>query len=164
MRRWMAVLALTLLTAGCAGTAQDAPAAPQSPSVASSPAELSVGDAGKRYLEIVEPYNAALEELKVAGKAGESWTALRARVAKVARANEEHGKALRGVVWPEPVRAPMAALLAEIDAAQPHWVRAAQATSADGFAAAIRDAAAHSGTEAAGEVRAALGLPPYRAS
>lgn len=165
MRRWLAVLALALLAAGCADQpSEDRPLSQQSTSAASSPAELSVSEAGKRYLEIVAPYNSALEELKAAGKAGESWTALRTRAGKVAEANEQHGKALRAVAWPEPVRASMAALLAEIEAAQPHWARAAQAKSSDEFAAAVRDAAAHSGSKAAGEVRAALRLPPYSSS
>lgn len=162
MRRWLAVLALTLLTAGCAGTSEtDRPPSQQSSAAATTAGELSVADAAKRYLEIVAPYNSALEDLKAAGKAGESWPALRTRAGKVAQANEQHGKALREVNWPAQARAPMAALLTEIDAAQPHWVRASQAKSSDEFAAAVGDAAEHSGSKAAGEVRAALGLPAY---
>lgn len=161
MRRWAAVLALTLLTAGCGGTPEDRPFSQQTTPAASSPSELSVADAGKRYLEIVAPYNAALEELETAAQSGESWTALRNRAAKVAQANEQHGKALRDVNWPAQVRGPMAALLAEIDAAQPYWLRASQAKTADEFLTEVKAAASHGGTTPANEIRAALGLPGY---
>lgn len=163
MRRWIAVLALTLLTTGCAGTPEQRPAGQQTASAASTPTagELSVAEAGRRYLEIVAPYNIALEELESAAQGGESWTALRTRAAKVAQANEQHAQALRAVTWPAQARGPMAALLAETDAAQPHWLRAAQAKTADEFGAAVRSAVSHSGAKAAGEVRTALGLPPY---
>jgi hypothetical protein len=164
MRRWIVVLALTLLIAGCAGTSENAAAGQQAQSVAPSPAALSTAEAGKRYLEIVAPYNAALEELESAAQAGESWAKLRTRAAKVAQTNQEHGQALRAIVWPEPVRAPMAALLAQIDAAQAHWQRAAQAKTADEFATEVRAAAGYSGAQAASEVRAALGLPAYSES
>jgi len=169
VRRWTTTLALTVLLAGCGG--QSAPsAAPtaarptESTAATTTPATLSLADAKARYLEIVAPYNEALEALETAANGGKSWTAVRTLAGKVAQTNAAHAEALRAIAWPEPVREPMAALLAEADAAQRHWERAASAKGAEELAGAIRDAARRSGAKQAGKVREALGLPPYRES
>lgn len=189
VRRWTAALALTVLITGCGGTSESpsAPAAIEQTAQATeqtapatgqqtapaiertalaaptpTPIVLAPADAGKRYLEIVSPYNEALEALENAANAGRSWTEVRTLAAEVARANATQAEDLRATAWPEQARPPMAALLAEIDVAQRHWDRAAKATTAEELGRAIQDAAAHSGAEQAGEVRAALGLPPYR--
>lgn len=166
MRRWIAILALALLTMGCS-EARDRPPASAGQQTATeapspTPAALSLAQAKTRYLEIVTPYNTALEELEKAINAGKPWTTVRTLAGKVATANAEHAQALRATVWPDEVRAPMAALLAETDAAQRYWQLAAQAKTAQELNSAIRSAAQHSGSKQATEVRSKLGLPPYR--
>jgi hypothetical protein len=123
-----------------------------------------VAQAKTRYLEIVTPYNTALEELENAFNAGKPWTTVRTLAGKVATASAEHARALRATVWPDEVRQPMAALLAETDAAQRYWLLAAQAKTAQELTSAIRSAAKHSGSKQAAEIRSKLGLPPYRES
>ncbi|MDO3705042.1 hypothetical protein Q3W71_25575 [Micromonospora sp. C28SCA-DRY-2] len=167
MRRWTAALALTVLLAGCGGDqtgAQTRQPAWQGGASAgpTTPAALTPEQAKRRYLAIVEPYNTALEKLETAANAGKPWRTVRELAAEVLRANEAHAAALRETTWPAPARAPMAALLAENDIALRHWRRASKAADAEALLREIRAAAAHSGAEEAGTVRAALGLPAYR--
>lgn len=170
MRRWTAVLALTVMLAGCGGGDQTETPARQpawqggASAGPSSPAALSPEEAKSRYLAIVEPYNTALEKLETAANAGKPWRTVRKMAAEVARTNAAHAAALRETAWPEQARAPMAALLKENDVALRHWRRAGEAADAAALMREIRAAAAHSGAEEAGKVRAALGLPPYRES
>ena len=167
MRRSIAILALILLVAGC-GVRQDEPAWVDSPIASAAPAPtpsaLTVAEAGRRYLEIVAPYNKALEELETAANDGRSWTTVRALAARVAETNKSHGLALRSTAWPEEVRTAMADLVAEIDTAQRYWESAARAKTVDELAGAIRSASRHTGAEPAGQVRAGLGLPAYSES
>lgn len=167
MRRLtIAILAVTMLVAGC-GVGQDKPIWVQTPTSAipaPTPSALTVAEAGRRYLEIVAPYNEALEALETAANTGKSWTTVRSLAAEVAETNKSHGRALRGTVWPEEVRTAMDALLTEIDTAQRYWERAAGAKTVDELASAIQSASRHSGAEAAGQVRVALGLPAYSES
>jgi hypothetical protein len=167
VRRWIAVLALTLLAAGCreapdrsATTAAEARTA--APTAKPTPAALTLPQAKARYLEIVTPYNTALEKLETAANGGKSWTTVRTLAGKVATANAEHAQALRATAWPDEVRKPMAALLAETDTAQGYWQRAARAKNAEELMSAIRSAAKHSGSKPATEIRSKLGLPAYR--
>ncbi|MGN9777359.1 hypothetical protein ACTMS0_16570 [Micromonospora sp. H33] len=168
MPRWRAVLALTVLLAGCGGGEPGRPpaAAPAwqtaAPTTPAAPTALTPAEAKSRYLEIVTPYNRALEELEDAVNSGKPWRTVRTLAAEVARTNAAHAAELREVVWPAKVRAPLAALLAENDIALRHWRRAGEAADADALMREIRTAAAHSGAEEAGRVRAALGLPAYR--
>ena len=167
MRHLMTLLVLALLASGCDGESLDATATASGPSPATSsapdatPAALSVAEAGPRYLEIVKPYNTALEKFEDAAHAGKPWRDLRPLAGEVAAANAAHAKALREVRWPAEAEAPMAALLTEIDLAQREWERAANAKTADELAQAVRSAVAHSGAKRAGEIRTLLGLPPY---
>lgn len=166
-RTFAAFVALPLLATGC-GERQETPPAPAiketAASTPSAPAALTLAQAKDRYLAIVTPYNTALEELETAANAGKPWTTVRTLAGKVATANAEHAAALRATAWPDEVREPMAALLAETDAAQREWQRAAQAETVEELGAAIRSATAHSGTKPATEIRSKLGLPPYRES
>lgn len=169
MRRSITVLALALVVAGCGGTPEDpaaagTPAQTASAAPAPTPSALTVAEAGPRYLEIVAPYNKALEEMETAANSGKSWTTVRALAAKVAEANETHARALRATVWPDVVRTSMAALLAETDIAQRYWESAGRAKNVDELARALRAAGRHSGAKPAGEIRAKLGLPAYSES
>lgn len=168
MRRWTAALAMTVLLAGCGGGEQTETLAQQpawqggASAGPTTPAALTPEEAKRRYLAIVEPYNTALEKLETAANAGKPWRTVRKLAAEVARTNAEHAVALRETTWPAKARAPMAALLAENDIALRHWRRAGEAADAEALMREIRAAAAHSGAEEAGKVRAALGLPAYR--
>jgi hypothetical protein len=169
VRRLVTVMVLALLAGGCEGagpggssTWVTSPAPPTtSPTSSAGSTPLTVAQAGSRYLEIVRPYNTALEKFEDAAHAGTPWKNLRPLAGRVAQANAAHAKALRQTSWPAAVRAPMAALLTEIDLAQRSWQRAAQAKTADELARAVRAAAAHSGSKPAGQIRTLLGLPPY---
>lgn len=169
MRRVIAALALVLLSAGCANTEQDASTPPAvghtvSPAPTPTPTTIDVAQARTRYLEIVAPYNDALEEFESAANAGKSWTSLRTLAGKVAETNAAHAQHLRATAWPPQVHTPMAALLKETDAAQRYWERAARAKTIEELAQAVRAASKHSGAKPAGQVRSALGLPPYSES
>ncbi|MCO1597644.1 hypothetical protein M8C17_21055 [Micromonospora sp. RHAY321] len=165
MRRWTAVLTLTVLLAGCGTGEQVDPQAPApvwQSAAPTTPAALTAAEAKSRYLAIVAPYNTALEELEDAVNAGKPWRTVRTLAADVARTNAAHAVGLSETVWPAAVLAPMGALLKENDVALRHWRRAGEAADADALMREIRAAAARSGAKEAGRVRAALGLPGYR--
>ncbi|MEO3744004.1 hypothetical protein [Plantactinospora sp. B5E13] len=165
-------LAVALLVAGCGGDGTPAgpswvaaaPSATPESGPTSAPVALSLGRARARYLEIVRPYNTALEAFESAAQAGRAWTALRPLAAKVAAANRTHGRALRDTTWPARVREPVTALLRETDAAQREWERAARAETAAELLDAVNAAIRHSGAKQAGAVRSALGLAAYTES
>ena len=168
MRRLIAILALTMLAAGCGGQedppASSASATPPVSTVSPTPTALTLAQAKTRYLEIVAPYNTVLEEFESAAQANKPWRSLLPLAAKVASENKAHARALRATEWPAQVRVPMAALLKETDAAQPYWERAARAKTADELAEAVLAAVKHNGSKPAGQVRSELGLPPYAES
>jgi hypothetical protein len=122
---------------------------------------LSRAAAAKRYLEIVRPYNVALERLEQAFNAGAPLVRLRALVDAVARSNAAHLRQLRATAWPSVVRAPMKQLLAESAAAQPYWHQAAEASTREELARSRVEAARHNGTGPANKIRHALGLDDY---
>lgn len=169
MRRLLAVLIIALFASGCgtgrggAGAWVTAPASPLT-SPTPSPSTLTVAQAGSRYLQIVAPYNAALQKFQDAAHANEPWRDLRPLAGEVAQANAAQAQALRQTSWPTGIATPMAALLTQIDLAQGDWQRAANAKTSDELAQAVRAAAAHSGSQPAGQIRTALGLPPYSKS
>jgi hypothetical protein len=167
MRRLVTVLVLTLLTGGCGGAGSGDSStwvtSPAPPTTSPTPGAvaLTLAQAGPRYLQIVKPYNTALERFEDAAQANTPWRSLRPLAAKVAQANAAHAKALRETRWPIGVRAPMAKLLAETDLAQRDWERAAAAKTADDLAQAVRSAVRHNGSKPAGQIRTLLGLPAY---
>jgi hypothetical protein len=166
MRRLLAA-AVTVALVGIAGCSSQpevtsAPAMrPAAPPTTVKPKALSRAAAAKRYLEIVRPYNVALERLEQAFNAGEPIVRLRPLADGVARSNAAHTRQLRATVWPSVVRAPMKRLLTESAAAQPHWREAARAGTRAELARSVTAAARHNGTAAANEIRRALGLDAY---
>lgn len=168
VRQWTTVLVLALLLTGCGERSETLTQSPAwqsaAPAAPTSPTTLTAAEAKARYLEIVEPYNTALEKLEDGANAGKSWQTVRALAGEVAQTNAAHAMELRGTAWPEKARAPMAALLEETDAAQRHWQRAARAAGTEELMREIRSASARSGAKEATRVRAALGLPAYRES
>jgi len=166
MRQLLATVATALLVtlAACSSQPQttSAPAvSPVAPPTTVKPKALSRAAAAKRYLEIVRPYNLALERLEQAFNAGEPVVRLRALADAVARSNAAHMRQLRATVWPLVVRAPMKELLTESAAAQSHWRQAADAGTREELARSVVAAARHNGTDPANKIRRALGLDDY---
>jgi hypothetical protein len=122
---------------------------------------LTRAAAAKRYLEIVRPYNVALERLEQAFNAGAPLVRLRALADAVARMNAAHMRQLHATVWPSAARAPMRQLLTESAAAQPYWRQAAEASTREELARSLVEAARHDGTDPANKIRRALGLDDY---
>jgi hypothetical protein len=165
-----AASAALVAVAGCSSPSQTALTPTVSPAstvravpppTTMKPRALSRAAAAKRYLEIVRPYNLALERLEQAFNAGAPLVELRALADAVARSNAAHMRQLRATVWPSAVRAPMRQLLAESAAAQPYWRRAAEASTREGLARSLVEAADHNGTSSANKIRRALGLDDY---
>lgn len=166
MRQLLAAAAAAVLVAiaGCSSQTQTPPAPAASavaPPTTVKLKALSRAAAAKRYLEIVRPYNVALERLERAFNAGEPLVRLRALADAVARSNAAHMRQLRATVWPSVVRAPMKQLLVESAAAQPHWRQAVEAGTREELARSVLAAARHDGTDAANKIRRALGLDDY---
>jgi hypothetical protein len=166
MRQLLAavVMAVLVAVASCSSQPQMASAPAGSPVVPPTtvkPKALSRAAAAKRYLEIVRPYNLALERLEQAFNAGEPVVRLRTLADAVARANAAHMRRLRATVWPSAVRAPMKELLVESAAAQPYWLQAAEASTREELARSLVGAARHNGTSSANKIRRALGLDDY---
>jgi hypothetical protein len=99
-----------------------------------------------------------LERLEQAYNAGEPVSRLRALAGAVGRSNAAHVRRLRATLWPSVVRLPMKRLLAESAAAQPYWRQAAKATTREELALSVVAAGRHNGTDAANQIRRALGL------
>ncbi|MBC6467498.1 hypothetical protein [Actinomadura alba] len=137
--------------------ASAAPSAPQA-----APAALTKAQAARRYLRIVEPYNAALERFETAAHANRPWTDLRLSAARIVKANTTQIQALRGTHWPTETRVHVRALIAVSLQAGRYWNATAKATSPAQFQTAALKAAKLSGKREATALRKALGLPPYR--
>jgi len=125
------------------------------------PQPLSRAQAAKRYLAIVKPYNVALERLEQAFNAGRPLDALRMLSRAVATANDTQMNKLRATLWPTAVRQPMRTLLAESAVAQRYWLQAVEAGTRDELAGSLVTASRHDGSDAAGQIRRALGLGAY---
>jgi hypothetical protein len=166
-----ALLGITLraATGGSTGTLEQPAASPAPPSSTAAtpsstvarPQALSRAQAAKRYLAIVKPYNVALERLEQAFNAGRPLGDLRTLSHAVANANDTQMDQLRATLWPTAVRQPMRSLLAESAAAQPYWLQAAEAGTRDELARALVTASRHDGSDAASQLRRALGLGAY---
>jgi hypothetical protein len=165
-----ALLGITLLAAaGCSPETVEqtavSPAVPPTtvapPSTAARPQALSRAQAAKRYLAIVKPYNVALERLEQAFNAGRPLDALRALSRAVATANDTQMDELRATLWPTALRQPMRRLVAESAVAQRYWLQATTAGTRDELARSLVTASRHDGSDAANQIRRALGLGAY---
>ena len=158
--------------AGCSSATTATTAATGTPVVGSTPttsaaatpptpAPLSKPDAARRYLDIVRPYNVALEALETAINSGQPVATLRARADELAAANDTQIKQLQATVWPIEVRAPMAELIAESGKAQPLFLKAAQAKTRSQVVQAVVDFGKHQGKAPAKAIRELLELAKY---
>ena len=177
MRRLITTSLVLLLASGCASTADSAaePAAPAprtsapasaSPSetvgtAPSEPARLGGEEAAVRYLEIVRPYNEALEALETAINTGQPVEAQQEQAAATLTELRAEIKALRGERWPAKVE-PHARSLADAgEQAVPSWEAAVAAATAEDMVAAVLAALEHDDQAAADAIRRLLALDQY---
>jgi hypothetical protein len=150
-------------TAAGTSEATPPPAATQAtPSATkSTPAVLSVDEAAERYLDIVRPYNEALEKLEQAINGGEPLATQTAVAADVAAELENEIAHLRSTAWPTEIRIPVDDLVAVSEKALEQWQQAADAQTPDDLIDAALAAAEFDGTDAATTIREHLGIDPY---
>lgn len=172
MRLIFGTVVALLALAGCspATTSGLATASTPTPTLTSTPtaattttttAPLSKADAARRYLDIVAPYNVALERLEQAINSAQPVASLRTCARDLAAANKTQIAQLRATTWPVKVRAPMHELIAESGKAQPFLLQAAHAQTTDQVIQAVLDAMEHDGTAAATTIRELLELDKY---
>jgi hypothetical protein len=165
-RTWItafATAAATALLAGC-GTEPTDPGSFTAPSGAnpSGLEELSLEDAADRYLEIVQPYNEALEAFEAAFNSGDQDLAtLTGMAGDTAAALETEIGQLQETAWPEEVQSHVDDLVAASEQALPLWQEAAAAESVEALLDSVQAAAEHDGNDAGDAIREALGLQPY---
>jgi hypothetical protein len=128
----------------------------------SSPAPLHCPEQARaRYLRIVEPCNRSLERLEKAFNTGKPVSDLRELAARVEDSNATQIRALRTTRWPANLRAPIGDLIAESNAAQQYWRRAAAAGTRQELGEVVVAAGRHDGSEPAATIRKRLGLGSY---
>lgn len=175
MRTILAVLSLALL-AGCASPTQT-PAAPTNPATATptatpTPTEVTREEAGKRYLVIVAPINAARGRFEKKCGVDDRYVAeggsttkqesqimrnLRACADDSARAGRAFAAALRRETWPAEARADVEKLARLTEAQAYAWEQIAQTQNQEAYIQAWNRMPPNDGS--AGLVRARLGLP-----
>lgn len=173
MRPVLMIVATAALLAACTPSAeQDAARPPASvPSSASPPTSssqpttttrpaLSKAQAARRYLQIVKPYNVALETLEKAANAGQPMSRLRQLAETARKATTTEMRALRATRWPSVVRAAARELATEIDASLADWRRASRAQTLEDLIKAVSAATDH-GSAAARTIRQRLQLDKY---
>lgn len=173
MRHLIITSLVLLLASGCAGVADGAPepAAPtprtSTPTAApasappSEPARLGAEEAAVRYLEIVRPYNEALEALEAAINTGQPVDVQREQATATLTALRSEVKALRGARWPAKVE-PHALSLADAgEQAVPSWEAATAAATPEDMVTAVLAALEHDDQAAADSIRQLLSLDQY---
>ena len=143
-------------SAGATTTVDETPTAEPS-----TPVTLSQEEAATRYLDIVRPYNEALEDLEQSVNGGESLDTVTALAEAVADANAGHIEELADTAWPVEVQPAVDDLVAESSAAQDYWEQAAEADTYDDFIDAVLEAGEHDGVAAAQAIREELKLDEY---
>jgi hypothetical protein len=132
--------------------------APASPS---APPEPSVEDAAQAYLEIVRPYNEALEGWENAINGGQPLENVTAAAAQAATALDAEAAALRDTPWPAQVASHAEQLAAASEQAATVWREMAAAESFDGVQAALDSLQAIDDNTPATAIRELLQLDRY---
>lgn len=179
MRLLVTTSLLLLLVSGCASVDDRAPgSAPVAPSASGSataaptpsptadpsPSEaprLTVEEAAARYLDVVQPYNEALESLETAINTGQPVDVQQKQAESTVAALREEIDALRGTRWPDDVEPHALRLAAAGEEAVPSWEAAAAATTGDDMVAAVLAAMEHDDQAAADAIRELLVLDRY---
>jgi hypothetical protein len=182
MRRLITTSLVLLLASGCASTVDDEPgpaaptaraAAPATPAPPTSgpavapssepaePARLGTEEAAVRYLEIVRPYNEAIEALETAINTGQPVDVQQEQAAATLAALRTELEGLRAARWPAEVE-PHALSLADAgERAVPSWEAATAATTPEGMVDAVLAALEHDDQPAADAIRRLLSLDQY---
>lgn len=156
------LITAALLLAGCSTPpAAVTTAPPTTTTTTTTPPPLSKPDAARRYLEIVKPYNVALEALEQSINSGQPIGTLRGGATALGKVAEEEIRQLEATRWPAEVSAPMAELIAESRKQLPFWQQAAQAQNRDQVIKAVRDSMKHNGKAPAKQIREVLELAKY---
>ncbi|MEU4364022.1 hypothetical protein [Promicromonospora sp. NPDC023987] len=180
MHRLITTSLALLLVSGCASTVAGAPepaaSTPQTtePSSASTPRtpepaatapseapRLGAEEAAVGYLEIVRPYNEALEALETAINTGQPVDVQQEQAVATLTALRAEIKELRDVRWPAKVEPHALALADAGDQAVPSWEAAAAATTSDSMVTAVLAALEHDDQAAADAIRRLLALDQY---
>lgn len=122
---------------------------------------LSRDQAAKRYLEIVRPYNVALEALEKAVNTRKPLARQKALAADVAEELEIEVKRLRATAWPTKVQRHVDDLVTTSEKALKHWRRAARAQTPRKLFQAVVAAGEFDGNGAADKIRKLLDLDSY---
>lgn len=161
-------LGTVLLLAGCADSSTEEspePAAPSSPVASESPepvseptptpTEVSIEDAGARYLELVEPVNALVTPWNQSWEASD-WQGLKVQAAPYADALRTFADGLRSSEWPPEAQPAVDTLVSELAAEIVVFLQVSVAEGDDAIATAVSQMPAPSGT--AQQLRIILGL------
>lgn len=165
--RIIATLAAVTVVAGCGGGGDPGtlvpppPTAPTGGGSPTAPPALSESEAATRYLDIVRPYNEALERFELAINGGEELATLTGMASDTADALETEIGQLRETSWPDAVSADVDALATESEQALEHWQDAARAQTRDDLVDAVLAAGEFDGSDAAGSIREILNLDAY---
>ncbi|WP_460889561.1 hypothetical protein [Promicromonospora xylanilytica] len=131
---------------------------------AASPSEaarLGPEEAAVRYLEIVRPYNEALEALETAINTGQPVEVQQERATATLTALRAEIKELRDARWPTDVEPHVLALADAGDEAVPSWEAAIAATTSENMVATVLAALEHDDQGAADAIRRLLALDQY---
>lgn len=180
MRRLITTSLALLLVTGCASIADSTPepgaATPQATESSPAPtpptpepaspspseaARLGTEEAAVRYLEIVRPYNEALEALETAINTGQPVDVQQEQAAATVTALHTEITELRNVRWPAEVEPHVLALADAGDEAVPSWETAAAATTSETMITAVLAALEHDDQAAADAIRRLLALDQY---
>lgn len=126
-----------------------------------APPALSEAEAATRYLEIVRPYNEALEQFELAVNGGEELATLTGMASDTADALETEIGELRATAWPEAISTHVDALIGESEQALEHWQEAARAQTRDDLVDSVLAAAEFDGSDPTGSIREILNLDAY---
>ncbi|MPZ25216.1 MAG: hypothetical protein GEV12_01855 [Micromonosporaceae bacterium] len=126
-----------------------------------TPPALSREEAAKQYLDIVRPYNEALEQFERAINGGEDLATLTGMAGETADALETEIGQLRATGWPERVRAHVEELVTTSEQALEHWQEAARAQTRDDLVEAALAAGEFDGSDAASSIREILDVDAY---
>jgi len=161
------LVTMTVLLSGCGGSPPEAPptneasVAPQASATteptpeASTPVEISIEDAGARYLELVAPSNELAPAWNSAWEAND-WQSLKAQAGPFAEALRTFADGLRAAEWPAEAQSTVDALVGELATEIVYFLQVAAAEGDDEIAAAVSQMPESTG--AAQTLRIMLGL------
>lgn len=162
----LVVVGVAVAISGCAGGGGpvESPASPTSSSIMASPtgtAAWTMEDAGREYLAMVEPSNAANAKLRtVSGREGATLKEVTAACRQAADAVKQLMVDLQAGRWPEEVKPDAAAFAVALAENAAGNELCADASDVSAIEKGFEKSAGSGVSEAAAALRAALGLAP----